>query len=52
MADELCIGDLRLKSRFMLGSGKTSVYTPELIKAAVEYAGVEMISVSIVLNSS
>ncbi len=47
MADELCIGELRLKSRFMLGSGKTSVYTPELIKAAVEYAGVEMISVAI-----
>lgn len=47
MTDELCISDLRLKSRFMLGSGKTSDYSPELIKAAVEVAGVEMISVAI-----
>lgn len=45
--DVLTIGDITLTSRFILGSGKTAKYTPELIKSAVEDAKAEMISVAI-----
>lgn len=45
--DDLIIGGVSFKSRFILGSGKTSRYSPELIQSAVDYAGVELISVSI-----
>ena len=47
MNDELVIGGVSFTSRFILGSGKTSRYTPELIRSAVEYAGTEMISVAV-----
>lgn len=47
MNDELVIGGVSFTSRFILGSGKTSRYTPELINSAVEYARTEMISVAI-----
>ena len=45
--DVLTIGDITLTSRFILGSGKTARYTPELIKSAVEDAKAEMVSVAI-----
>lgn len=45
--DELIIGTESFSSRFFLGSGKTSRYTRELINSAIEYAGVEMISVAV-----
>ncbi|MDQ0508727.1 thiazole synthase [Peptoniphilus ivorii] len=38
------LGDREFTSRFILGSGK---YAPELIDAAVEYAGAEMITVAL-----
>ena len=37
--DVLTIGDITLTSRFILGSGKTAKYTPELIKSAVIFGG-------------
>ena len=45
--DELILGDYRFTSRFFLGSGKTAKYSEELIKTAVEIAGVQLISVAI-----
>ncbi len=47
MNDELVIGGVSFTSRFILGSGKTSRYTPELIHSAVEDANTELISVAI-----
>ncbi len=45
--DTLVIGNESFSSRFFLGSGKTSLYTKELIDSAIEYAGTEMISVAV-----
>lgn len=45
--DVLTIGGINFTSRFFLGSGKTSRYTPELIKTAVEDAKTELISVAV-----
>lgn len=45
--DELVIGGVHFSSRFILGTGKTSRYTRELIESAVRDAGTEMISVAI-----
>ncbi|MBR6403490.1 MAG: thiazole synthase [Eubacterium sp.] len=45
--DELIIGGVSFTSRFFLGSGKTSKYTKELIRSAIEDAGTEMISVAV-----
>lgn len=42
--DKLIIGGKEFESRFILGSGK---YSPELIKAAVEYAGAEIITLAV-----
>ena len=39
--DELIIGGYKFNSRFILGSGK---YSLNLIEAAVEYAGAEIIT--------
>jgi thiazole synthase len=43
-SDPLILGTHRFSSRFILGSGK---YSLSLIKAAVEYAGAEMITVAL-----
>lgn len=43
--DKLKLGDYEFGSRFILGSGKSSVYSKELIDAAVSDAGAELISV-------
>ena len=40
MNDELVIGGVSFTSRFILGSGKTSRYTPELIRSITFYIGV------------
>ena len=42
--DYLVLGDKKFESRFILGSGK---YSPELIDAAVESAGAQMITVAL-----
>lgn len=42
--DKLIIGGHEFTSRFILGSGK---YDPELIKAAVEHAGAQMITLAL-----
>lgn len=42
--DYLILGDKKFESRFILGSGK---YSPELIDAAVESAGAQMITVAL-----
>ena len=42
--DKLVIGGKEFNSRFILGSGK---YSPDLIKAAVENAGAELITVAV-----
>lgn len=42
--DKLVLGDYEFNSRFILGSGK---YSPDLITAAVENAGCEMITVAL-----
>lgn len=44
MKDKLILGDKEFDSRFILGSGK---YDPDLIKAAVENAGAQMITVAL-----
>ena len=44
MEDKLILGDKSFDSRFILGSGK---YDPNLIKACVESAGCEMITVAL-----
>ena len=44
MNDKLVIGGHEFDSRFILGSGK---YDVELIQAAVEQAGAEMITLSV-----
>ncbi len=43
--DKLKLGNYEFGSRFILGSGKSSVYSKELIDAAVSDAGAELISV-------
>jgi len=45
--DVFKIGDKVLSSRFILGSGKTSHYTPELVRSAIYDAGVDMISIAV-----
>jgi len=45
--DEFMLAGIPLHSRFILGSGKTSKYTRELVEAAIKYAGTELISVAI-----
>ncbi|MDD7363047.1 MAG: thiazole synthase [Peptoniphilus sp.] len=42
--DKWTLGDKEFSSRFILGSGK---YAPELIDAAVEHAGAEMVTVAL-----
>lgn len=44
MEDKLILGGRAFSSRFILGSGK---YSLELIKAAVEYAGAEMLTLAL-----
>ncbi|MDU5588235.1 MAG: thiazole synthase, partial [Finegoldia magna] len=44
MEDKLILGGKSFDSRFILGSGK---YDPNLIKACVESAGCEMITVAL-----
>ena len=44
MSDTFTLGNKEFNSRFILGSGKYSV---ELIKAAVEEAGAEIITCSV-----
>lgn len=42
--DNLKLGEYEFKSRFILGSGK---FNPELIKACVDEAGVEIITLAL-----
>ena len=42
--DVLCIGGREFTSRFILGSGK---YSLELIQAAVEHAGAQMVTLAV-----
>ena len=42
--DTFCLGGKEFSSRFILGSGK---YSMDLIKAAVEYAGAEIITLAV-----
>ena len=42
--DTFCLGGKEFHSRFILGSGK---YSMELIKAAIENAGAEMITLAV-----
>ena len=42
--DYFCLGDKKFSSRFILGSGK---YSLELIKAAVECAGAQMVTLAV-----
>ena len=43
--DKLRLGNYEFDSRFILGSGKSSAYSKELIDAAVSDAGAELVSV-------
>lgn len=45
--DVLVIGDIEFTNRFFLGSGKTAIYTKELIHSAIEDAGTQLISVAV-----